>query len=69
MGKLRIVKQNETFRVEELKTLFVQGKNEHYESWETIKTFFTQSTAETFAENYINRQDDKKPKVVKTYDF
>ena len=69
MGKLRIVQQNETFQVEECKNFFDQRENAWYESWITLKRFFTLTAAETFAEEYVKQHEKKKPKVVKTYNF
>ena len=69
MGKLRIVQQNETFQVDECKNSFDQRENAWYESWITLKTFFTQTAAETFAEEYAKQHEKKKPKVIKTYIF
>lgn len=71
MGKLRIVKENETYRVEELHEEFDPFYKDgvFYESWETLETFNSEVVAETFAEDYIEKLKEKEPQIIKEYDF
>lgn len=72
MGKIRIVKQFNCYRVEEEVTR--THMNETYKSWEIVenkqpKSFKTEEEAEEYATSYINKKIEARPEVVKEYEY